>query len=149
MRAFVSILVLLFSACAPKNASKTPDPAPFLALRWADLAGPAFTLQALSVNGKPVPLPASRRPTIQFDVQGQASGMAGVNRYSVEAVLDGKNGITWAGPAVTTKMAGPAEAMALENAFLAALQSATRLAMQGSVLKLNSKDDSTRLEFGR
>ena len=149
MRAFATLLVLLLAACAPKNTSKTPSPAPFSTLKWTDLAGPAFTLSALSVKGQAVALPAARRPAIQFGAQGRVSGTGGVNRFSAEAVLDGGTGLTWAGPAAVTKMAGPPEAMALEDAFLDALQSVTRIELAGGVLKLASADGSARLEFTR
>jgi len=98
---------------------------------------------------KEVSLPSTRRPTIQFGEKDRITGMAGVNRYSVEGTVSGKDSISWAGPAAVTKMAGPPEAMALEDAFLQALQAVTRIEQQGGKLKLATTDGATRLEFVR
>lgn len=74
--------------------------------------------------------------------------MAGVNRYAVEGAVSGKDGLSWSGPAVT-KMAGPPEAMALEDSFLQALQAVTRIELRDGRLRLTSADGTTRMELTR
>ena len=86
---------------------------------------------------------------MQFDEKNRVSGLAGVNRYTTEAAVSGEDGISWIGQAVSTKMAGPPEAMAVEDAFLQALQAVSRIEMQNGKLKLASADGATRLELAR
>lgn len=140
-------MLLLLGSCAPKNTPKTV--AAFAPLNWSTLAGAPFTLTALTVKGKETPLPATRRPTIQFGDNGAVSGMAGVNRYSTAATVSGKDSLAWTSPVAATKMAGPPEAMALENAFLQALEAANKVELRDGKLKLTSTDGVTRLEFQR
>ncbi len=98
---------------------------------------------------KEVSLPKTRVPTLQFSQTNLVSGFAGVNRFTAEATLSGKNILTWTGPAAATKMAGPPEAMSLENQYLDSLQQATRVELSGKTLTLTSPDGSTRLVFSR
>jgi heat shock protein HslJ len=53
------------------------------------------------------------------------------------------------GALITTKMAGPPEAMAVEDSFLQALPALTRIELKGRRLKLTSADRKTRLELTR
>ena len=96
-----------------------------------------------------IALPATRRPTIQFGEKNRVSGLAGVNRYTVEGAVSGKDGLSWSGPAAATKMAGPPEAMALEDSFLQALQTVTRIELRNGQLRLTSADGTTRMELTR
>ena len=86
---------------------------------------------------------------MQFGEKNLVSGLAGVNRYTAEATVSGKDGISWIGQAAATKMAGPPEAMAVEDSFLQALQAVTRIELRGGKLKLASADGATRLELTR
>lgn len=86
---------------------------------------------------------------MQFREDGGVSGLAGVNRYSTAAELDGKGGILWKGQPVATKMAGPAEAMALEDRFLETLQAVKRITLEGGKLTLSSADGAYRMELHR
>jgi len=148
MRVFAVLLVLVMTACAPRNAPKTAVAA-FAPLNWSSLAGAPFTLASLTVKGKKLVLPASRRPTIQFGDNGAVSGMAGVNRYTTAAAVSGKDGIAWTGPVAATKMAGPPEAMALENDFLQALEAVRKIELRDGKLKLASADGAIRMELNR
>ena len=83
------------------------------------LAAHAWT--AVSITG--TTLDASP-PTLAFTATGDASGFAGCNRWSAAAALTGE-GLSFR-QAVTTMMACPEPAMAIEQAFLAALATVTR-----------------------
>ena len=146
MRVFAALAVLTMMSCASTKVQKVPTPPP--AAKQSDLAGAPFTLSAITVNGKEIPLPATRRPTMQFTETDRVSGMAGINRYSGGVSLSGTEGLTF-GPMITTKMAGPSDAMALEAGFLDAISTVTRMEYQAGKLKLATADGATRLEFIR
>jgi heat shock protein HslJ len=80
------------------------------------------TWQLESLEGHTLPDPARRRPMLTVTAEGAVHGSTGVNRFS--GVLD-PDGRGLFGPLATTRRAGPPEAMALEAAFLKALDSAT------------------------
>jgi len=149
MRVFAALLVLVLVSCAPKNMAKAAPAAPLPAIKWSDLAGAPFTLTSMTVKGKEIPLPATRRPTMQFDEKSRVSGLGGVNRYTTEGAVSGKEGISWTGSPISTKMAGPPEAMAVEDNFFQALQAVSLIELQGGKLKLASADGATRLELAR
>ena len=137
MRLLTVFFVLFLASCAPKNAQKGALLTPFSALSWSSLLGQPFELSGPA---------AGRRPTIQFQEGGVVSGMAGVNRYSTAAEIDGKGGITWKGEIAATKMAAAPEAMAAEDDFLQALRGARKISLTGERLRL---EGSKVLEFTR
>lgn len=122
----------LLTACAPSPDPDEPRPG-------TEPPAPAPTLQALPDSEDPVmvqvpernawtvrriagfDLPAdARRPTLRLDAEtAQASGFAGVNRFTGSYELDAE-GLSF-GPLASTRMAGPPEAMALEQVYLEAL----------------------------
>jgi heat shock protein HslJ len=146
MRLLATIAVLILASCTSTKIQKVPPPP--VAAKPPDLAGAAFTLSAITVRGKEIPLPATRRPTMQFTETNRVSGLAGVNRYSGEATLTGNDGIAF-GPMIATKMAGPPDAMLLESNFLDALGSVARIEYRAGILKLSTADGATRLELTR
>jgi len=137
----------MLAACTHNDTAKAPPPPPAPA-KPIDLTGAPFTLSAIAVDGKEIPLPGTRRPTMQFAEGNRVSGLAGVNRYSTQATITGQDGVSF-GPAISTKMAGPPEAMALEAGFFNALGAITRFRTEGPNLKLSNADGTTRLEFTR
>ena len=149
MRIFGTLLAIVLASCAPNNAPKAASAAPFSTIKWSDLVGAPFTLTSLAVKTQKIALPATRRPTIQFAEKNRVSGSAGVNLYAVEGAVSGKDDLSWSGPAAATKMAGPPEAMALEDSFLEALQAVTRIELRDGQLRLTSADGTTRMEFNR
>lgn len=137
MRLSAVFFVLFLASCTPKNMQKGALLTPNSTLSWASLVGQPFEFSGQT---------AGRRPTIQFQEGGRVSGMAGVNRYSTEAEIDGRGGITWKGEVAATKMAGPPEAMAAESDFLDALRATRRIALTGGTLRL---EGPRVLEFTR
>jgi len=123
---------------------------PLLAVSAADavqpspLAGRAWSLVAL--DGERIP--ADLDVFIAFAEDGRVSGRGGCNRfvgdYSVEADR------LALGQLATTRMACPPPAMAVEDAFLAALEeTAIILAHDGASLLLGDAKGAARLEFRR
>lgn len=96
---------------------------------------------------EPDPIPASASITAEF-ADGRVAGGAGVNRYSAE-VTSGPDGSLSVGAAVSTKMAGPADAMAAETAYLRRLQEASSYAVDGDTLVINDADGQSSLTFTR
>ncbi len=87
-----------------------------------------------------VPMTA-KTPTLHIDSEGQISGTAGVNQYSATSPADvlAQNRFEL-GPIITTRMAGPPQAMQLESRYLSLLQQARRYQSDGKTLAL--MDDS-------
>lgn len=96
------------------------------------------------LNGKPV---AGRDISLEFDATaGRASGSTGVNRWSGSYKLSGQS-IEF-GPLITTRRAGPPDAMQLEREFTKALDNATEIAGDAERLVL-SEGDKELLVFER
>jgi heat shock protein HslJ len=68
-----------------------------------------------AVPGAALPADTGHRPWLTFDGDGQVYGLAGVNRIRGTWSIDG-NTLTF-GPFVSTLMAGPPDAMAVESAL--------------------------------
>lgn len=86
--------------------------------------------------------PSGTTATLAF-AEGRAFGSAGVNRYSGSAELDGER--LAFGPLAVTRMAGLPEAMADEDAFLAALSAVTGWAIEDARLQLRDAEGAVRL----
>ncbi len=84
-----------------------------------ELTGRTWALVRLGDDVVPSDLPARSRPQLTFDGDGQVYGTGGVNRLRGTYTLDGA--ALRFGPLATTMMAGVAEHMAREAAFLAFL----------------------------
>lgn len=153
MRVLAAVFVLFLAACASKNgpraAAMPPAPPPAPPISWSDLKGTPYTLEALTLDGRTVKLPAERRPTMEFGPDNRVSGMAGVNRYSAQGEITNGNGWAWKGAPVTTRMAGPPEAMAVETAFLDAIQRIAKIEQGQGKLELASSDGRTKLTLTR
>lgn len=114
------LLAFAFTACAGGPGSTAID----------DLRG------SWRIAGVDVPAGA-RMPTINLGADGSISGNAGVNRYraTVDAaqLASGRWQMT---PISVTRMAGTAEAMALEQSFLEALSSVDTVAVADGFMQL-------------
>jgi heat shock protein HslJ len=127
------IWVLLLGAGCEISSSEQPD-----------LDGTTWSLTSWA---EPDPIPAGATITAEFP-DGRVAGSAGVNRYSA-AVTSGTDGSFSIDPAVTTRMAGPADAMAAETAYLERLQAATSYSVDGDTLVINDSDGESSLIFTR
>jgi len=99
----------------------------------AALAGTAW--QLVSMPGAEPAAAGARGPlTLGFDAAARVAGMSGVNRYG--ARVDAGPGWLRVSAAMSTRMAGPPEAMALESEFLSRLQRAGGWRIDGDRLRL-------------
>jgi heat shock protein HslJ len=110
------------------------------------LAGSAWRLVEMPGTAPPIAGPRGA-PTLAFDAGGRASGLSGVNRYSAGTVADA-TALRFAN-AVTTRMAGTPEAMALETAFLTRLQQTTAWRVDGDRLLLLDATGAPLMRFER
>ena len=101
----------------------------------------------LTAWAEPDPLPASAPVTAEFG-DGRVAGTAGVNRYSA-SVSAGTDGSFSVDAPISTKMAGPEDAMAAEKAYLTRLQAATTYRVDGDTLMLADADGQPSLTFTR
>ena len=87
-----------------------------------------------------------KSPTLSLDPSsGRASGFAGCNRYFADYKLDGSS--LTLGPVGATKRLCDKEAMAIEDAFLAALSGGTmQVSTAGETLTMSGADKQS-LEF--
>ncbi|MEI7447211.1 MAG: META domain-containing protein [Burkholderiales bacterium] len=100
------------------------------------LGGTAWRLAEL--GGTPLDASARGPVTMAFDAAGQVAGFAGVNRYT-SRVGAGAGWIRIA-PGITTRMAGPPEAMRLESDVLGRVQAAALWRIDGDRLSLSDAD---------
>lgn len=130
-----SVLVCLLASCATSSAPPKGEIASAVALPRID--GVEWTCVELrDREGRPVAL-TDRPPTLLIGADGRASGFAGVNRYFAEAKLGNSNTTVMplrCGPVGATRMAGPPERMALEQAYTAMLESARFAVVTGGSL---------------
>ena len=83
-----------------------------------------------------------RAPTLTIGADGAISGHAGVNQFRGAVDLPALRAGRWQPkPIVTTKMAGPPEAMALEARVLEGLSTARQVDLRDRVLQLRSGAD--------
>jgi heat shock protein HslJ len=92
------------------------------------------------------PTPSADGPTSEFSAD-KVSGTTGVNRYNGTYTTKAGDKITiTVGP--MTLMAGPPAAMALEQAFIEALKSATSYAVTETTLTLKDASGSALVSYG-
>jgi hypothetical protein len=111
----------------------------------AQLAGPwslvALDGKSFEAVGKPI--------TLEVAEDGAVAGVSGVNRFMTRLeTADLAEGRLAFAPAAGTKMAGPPEAMALEQAFLERLSAVSTFAVEGDTLRLWA-GDTEALTFER
>jgi heat shock protein HslJ len=127
--ALPAIALIVFASCnahAESESKTKPGETPVaVATPVADLATLENThWRLIDLCGKP--MPADAGVTLSFLPESQITGRAAVNRYSGGfRVVDG---VLKSGPFITTRMAGPPEAMEREQAYLAAIGAAKSVA---------------------
>jgi len=144
----VVALGFLVSSCAAPHA----EPGGFQPATAASLAALGeleLRLTRLVVGGEEHALPAERPLTARLAAPGKIAGRSAVNQYSGGFELGEDGALRWSGGFLMTRMAGPPEAMALEDRFLAALTASTRLLASPSGVRFQSADATTVLEFAR
>ena len=95
----------------------------------------------IEIGGEAVDLDAPR--TVRFEGD-RIIGRVGVNRFTGTFTLDGD--VLQAGPAASTRMAGPPEMMALENRFNSRLEGEHEITWEGDVLTLGTSEGAIVLK---
>ncbi|MFI5315191.1 MAG: META domain-containing protein [Myxococcota bacterium] len=116
-------------------------------LPWQDVE---WKLVRLVREHRALALVPGSSATVTFHLDGKVEGGATLNRFSGTYQTVDASHFTWTPPAfATTRMAGPPELMAQEDAFLAVLAVVTRIRVDGTHLALESEDRSAALGFER
>ena len=109
------------------------------------LEGTLWKLTAYTgADGKSASVPAAVEATATF-AGGRVSGSTGCNQYTARYDLNGQK--LTVGPAAATRMACPSPVSDVETAFLAGLAGVTTYSIDGTTLKLLSRDGKTGLTF--
>jgi heat shock protein HslJ len=107
-----------------------------------------WTLSALNTHAGTYSLTQSSRPTFVCESDGRIIGNAGVNRYFGTFVMMNAGAIEWPSSHIaSTMMAGPAELMQQERAYLAALIKTNHIASLDNKLVLSNKDRTISISF--
>jgi heat shock protein HslJ len=106
------------------------------------LGGTSWQLELMGERAALAP-----RPMLSFDGAGHVSGQASCNRYSAAVTVTGQ-AITF-GTIAATRMACGDSIDAQESTYFAQLGKATRLAVEGDVMKIYAADGSALLQFLR
>jgi len=90
-------------------------------------------------------IPKDRPPEVTFAAGGGVAGFAGVNRFTsaLESQELERGSLAWRSEMAVTRMAGPPEAMELEERFLDALRGAGRYSIEGDRLVLSEGDEAS------
>lgn len=132
----VAVFLIVLTAC--KSSSTPSSTAP--ATRTPSLTDLLGDWKLSKLEGQDVTsmLPAQARPpSLSFNGDGKVTGYTGVNQLSSSLDLTSlTRGQFKLGPAITTRMAGPAESMAVENKFTTALQRVTNAKVSNNSLTL-------------
>jgi heat shock protein HslJ len=111
------------------------------------LANQDLALTQLTVKGQDMALP-DQRPTLRFLEAGRIAGKGPVNRFMGGYELSGDGRVTWPAAGLAgTRMAGPPEAMELEQTFFNALTATSALQTSPGGVQFRSQDGRTRVEF--
>lgn len=128
----VLVSILFAAGCTGKDGAKSGPST--MESSQVSLLDTQWDLKDL--NGKPVqPAEPMRGPGIQFSAKdGRAAGNASVNRFSTRYTLEGSK-LTIL-PGALTRMAGPPELMAQEDAYMKALPKVDSYRIEGNRLEL-------------
>lgn len=92
-------------------------------------------------------VPEDFRANLSFAEDGRFSGYGGVNRFNGRISLEDK--ALKVSPLVSTRRAGPREAMTRETKLFKALQTATAIELEGNTLRVTSAAEAQPLRFTR
>lgn len=126
----------------PAPAAEQVNPRPATAEMPPELLGHWILV---AVDGAPVEN-IGNTPFVEFLEDGTIGGMSGINQFNSQVIVD-EGGMSF-GPAAATKMAGPPEAMALEQTFMTRLGAVSSFEVDGETLRLWAGDNEA-LTFER
>ena len=153
--AAAAVIVATLASCSSSPAPRPAAPGSSTPIRLPGIDRTEWTCVELTgADGKPIAV-TDQPPSLFISAEGRASGFAGVNRYFAEATvgnaINDKSVPLRFGPVGATRMAGPPERMALEDAFTSMLGGVRSAAIasgpRGAVLTLrNERGDCARFE---
>ncbi|HMO66454.1 MAG TPA: META domain-containing protein [Verrucomicrobiota bacterium] len=138
---------VLLAGCASSSPKSMSTPVPATTANLAPLREADLKLARLVADGQTITVPAERPPALQFLADGGVAGFAGVNRFNGAFTLGPEGTLTWGPGLAATRMAGPPERMALENAFMKALPATTRLGVLPYGVVFQSEDGKNVVEL--
>lgn len=151
----VAVIVVTLASCASSQDPRPAAPVWGTATRLPGIDRTEWTCVELTgADGKPIAV-TDQPPSLFISAEGRASGFAGVNRYFAEATvgnaINHDNVPLRFGAVDATRMAGPPEHMALEDAFTSMLGGVRSAAIasgpRSAVLTLrNERGDCARFE---
>jgi len=148
--AAAAVIVVTLASCASSQDPRPAAPVWGTATRLPGIDRTEWTCVELTgADGKPIAV-TDQPPSLFISAEGRASGFAGVNRYFAEAINYDNVPLRF-GPVGATRMAGPPERMALEDAFTSMLGGVRSAAIasgpRGALLTLrNERGDCARFE---
>lgn len=136
MRHFLAATLVTFIAAWYFAGCAAPAGTAPVAASNLTLIGPEWELVSLPGAPRDIEI-GERRPTLQLTAEGtRIAGFAGVNRFTGTYALEVAT-LAFSQVAAT-RMAGPPEAMALEEAYLGVLRAVTSWRIRGDRLELRS-----------
>jgi len=132
--------LLMLGGCAAEPESTVP--AQDTPAEAVDLSGTSWDCYEFSVGATPIPVLSTAPITAEFSSDGKLTGSSGVNTYSTTYVTDGDT-IQIGQEIVSTKMAGPEDAMKQESDFLVTLPTATtfNISSKGDLILFGPADN--------
>jgi heat shock protein HslJ len=145
------LCVLLLAGCSARPDSAGTDRPAAIETRIDSLAGTRWRATAVDDgSGAAAAIDASLQVTLAFSADGRrASGIAGCNRYAAEVTVDGA-ALSFGAAAASKKMCGePADVMAVEQRFLAALATVASARIAQDRLELRTAGGGLALALAR
>jgi heat shock protein HslJ len=140
--AVLAVFAFAFASPAQAQPSKPQQPVPAPKPTQEKIFPLGTTWVAVSLNGRSY---SGDRPSFTLNKQYRATGFGGCNNYSATAYPLREQNLA-VGPFALTKKSCPANAMAVERAFLVALRSSQRWDQQGSTLTIQTENGELRFE---
>ncbi len=134
--------LLLAVGCSGGTATTTEPATPPATEQTPNLAGTAWKCYEFKVAGAPQTISDDVTITAEFGEDGTLSGSSGVNTYSTKYTVDGTT-IKIDSAIISTKMAGPEDAMRLESDYLTTLPTAESYEIKNDELILFGPAQST------
>lgn len=150
-RSTLLIIAMVFQGCngSDRDTSQPHGDRVLLTVGQIDaLDGIEWQLTNMVVDNHEVTLRPESTVTFSYVGDGKVAGLASINRYFGNILMNGNGEISWGEPGFgTTKMAGPPKLMNQENEFLKSLRTIRRMYLANHTLIMESEDKSVKLEF--
>ncbi|MCI0401047.1 MAG: META domain-containing protein [Gammaproteobacteria bacterium] len=150
-RSTLLIIAVVFQGCngSDHDTSQSLEDRVRLTVGQIDaLEGIEWQLANMIVDNHEVTLLPESTVTFSYVGDGKVAGLASINRYFGNMLMNGDGEISWGEPGFgTTRMGGPPELMNQENEFLKSLRTIRRMYLANHTLTMESENKSVKLEF--